>query len=146
MWFHCFSCRRLLHWTGLCYATGCHEGPEREAPLHTLHLYQHSYQEERLSCNNRLRPRVEGLRKSMSATKINNNWFFNNLKVIHRLSMPYAEDEIHHTGWNACSRYIACGLHACSNMILVINVWIWCYCIFTVYVLISHLLLIIIYS
>ncbi|XP_003384485.1 PREDICTED: selenium-binding protein 1-like isoform X1 [Amphimedon queenslandica] len=24
-------------------------------------------------------------------------------KVIHRLSMPYAEDEIHHTGWNACS-------------------------------------------
>ena len=26
-------------------------------------------------------------------------------KVIHRLYVPYVGDELHHTGWNACSRY-----------------------------------------
>ncbi|KHG08453.1 Selenium-binding 2 -like protein [Gossypium arboreum] len=26
-------------------------------------------------------------------------------KVIHRLSLPYIGDELHHTGWNACSSY-----------------------------------------
>ena len=25
------------------------------------------------------------------------------LQVIHRLYLPYLADEIHHTGWNACS-------------------------------------------
>ena len=25
------------------------------------------------------------------------------LQVIHRLPMPYLGDELHHTGWNACS-------------------------------------------
>jgi selenium-binding protein 1 len=25
-------------------------------------------------------------------------------QVIHRLSMTHIDDEIHHTGWNACSR------------------------------------------
>ena len=24
-------------------------------------------------------------------------------QVIHRLQMPYLNDELHHTGWNACS-------------------------------------------
>ena len=25
------------------------------------------------------------------------------LQVIHRLEMPYLNDELHHSGWNACS-------------------------------------------
>lgn len=36
---------------------------------------------------------------------------FSFYKVIHRLPMPYADDEIHHSGWNACSRW-TCDSHA----------------------------------
>ena len=32
-----------------------------------------------------------------------NNVFLYSFKVIHRLPMPYVGDELHHSGWNACS-------------------------------------------
>ena len=30
------------------------------------------------------------------------------LQVIARLPMPHVGDELHHSGWNACSRYVWC--------------------------------------
>ena len=40
------------------------------------------------------------------------------VQVIHRLNMPYAKDELHHTGWNACSSCHTDGSRHRSRLIL----------------------------
>ena len=62
----------------------------------------------RLSRAHRVRVRLSKNNKQIILKAKNTQWFSLSRfilisKVIHRMHLPYIGDEVHHTGWNACS-------------------------------------------